>query len=486
MRLPKSKPEDRAWLEELLYFLMETEQLDFCYTFHNLETLAVREPFAFTGDCPVPMGVALDPDTDRIVLLCYYPVVSRLPFDARLAILKHEAVHIIDGHLGSLGLELREEYGIPISGVAMDIYVNQKFDHKPLLNAGFEIMTIEKFGFPADLSSRDYAELLRQRQDSGKGDCEFPDTYIVGDGSGGGEGMIDQKGYPVSGQAPKDPQAGTSGNAGDKFTGQGKYRATEVFDVSAKEAAQADQSTSEIRESVDSSLKADEKTWGRGFKGSDYEESIEASKRESQVPWSYYVRMMETSHRADVVVPTRRRLSRRNPFHLGRIRRYGLEVVFMVDTSGSMGEDQLRLVDPELRGLHARGAHITVIHCDTAVAKIQEYSPHKSLCEFHGRGGTEFSAAFLQMRELCPRPGLFIGYTDGWGGIERYADIVKQERGAAWYDSFIAREPTMSPDGVDTLWLIPEGCMDPDEFHRNVVPWGNVVAVPAEKEKATV
>ena len=258
MRLPRSKPEDRAWLEALLYYLMETEQLDYCYTFHNLETLAVREPFAFTGDLPVPMGVTLDPDTDRIVLLCYYPFVSRLPFDAKLAMLKHEAIHIIDGHLGSLGVELRNEYGPALANVAADIYVNQKFDHEPLLKAGLELMTIERFGFPAELSSRDYAELLRQRQYSGKGDCDVPDTYIVGDGQGGKAGMLDQNGNPINGPAPTDPQAGSSGKSGDDFTGKGQYRATEVFDITDKEAAQADQATAEIRESIASSLKAED------------------------------------------------------------------------------------------------------------------------------------------------------------------------------------------------------------------------------------
>jgi predicted metal-dependent peptidase len=465
---------------------METEQLDYCYTFHNLETLAVREPFAFTGDLPVPMGVALDPETDRIMLLCYYPFVSRLPFDARLAMLKHEAIHIIDGHLGSLGVDLRRDYGPTVSGIACDIYVNQKFNHKPLTDAGLELMTIERFSFPPDLSSRDYAELLKHLINEGGGDGigDIPDTYIVGDdsSSGGGGRLLDQNGNPVGGTMPQDEQAGTSGSGDGDFTGKGKYRATEVFDITENEASQADQATAEIRDSVESSLKAEEKAWGCGFQGSDYEESIEASKRESTVPWSYYVRMLETSHRADVSVPTRRRLSRRNQFHLGRIRRYGLEVVFMVDTSGSMGEEQLRLVDPELRGLHARGAHITVIHCDTNVAKVHDYSPHQSLCDFHGRGGTEFSAALLKMRELWPRPGLFIGFTDGWGGVETYADAVRQEQGVKWYNDFIARDPTVSPDGVDSLWLIPEGCMDPGEFHRNIVPWGNVVVVPAEKE----
>ena len=128
-----------------------------------------------------------------------------------------------------------------------------------------------------------------------------------------------------------------------------------------------------------------------------------------------------------------------------------MEVVFLVDTSGSMRENQLRLVDPELRGLHYRGANITVIQCDTEVAKTHKYNPFQSLQDFHGRGGTDY-----------------------------YTQVIKQERGDKWYAQFLSNTPTVSPDGVDTLWLIPEGCMPADEFKKNIVPWGNIVVVPDE------
>jgi predicted metal-dependent peptidase len=458
---------------------MQTDQPDYCYTFHNIETLAVREPFAFTGNLPALMGVCLDPETDRVVLLCYYPIFSRLPFVARLAILKHEAIHIIDGHLSSLGIELRKEYG-ELANIAMDLYVNQKFDVQPIIDVGLHPMLIADFQFPPNLSSSEYAAMLRKLQNEGDPRLQFSETYIVCDSkSGAGGGMVDQNGNPVAGEIPQDPQAGTAGKPGDPFTGQGsgQYRASEVFDITEKEAAAANQATDEIRNNVSEALKADKKEFSRGFQGADYEESIEASKRQSEVPWSYYLRMMETRHRAAVSTPTRRRLSRRSPFHLGRIRRYGLEVVFMVDTSGSMGQQQLRLVDPELRGLHARGAHITVIHCDAAVAKVHEYSPHKPLEEFSGRGGTDFSPALLQVRELFPQPSLFIGYTDGYGGVEAYVSEVKKTYGSSWYDDYVAQTPSVSPDGIETLWLIPEGCMKPDEFKAQIVPWGNVVVI---------
>jgi len=162
---------------------------------------------------------------------------------------------------------------------------------------------------------------------------------------------------------------------------------------------------------------------------------------------------------------------------MGRIRKNGLDVVFLVDTSGSMGERELKLVEPELRGLHARGAHILVIHCDAAVAKVEEYSPYKGLEEFHGRGGTDYSDALMYLRDMHPRPSFLVGFTDGWGGIERYKQIITTERNALWWDDYVASHPEESPDGIPSLWVIPEGCMSLTEFKQRIVPWGTAVIV---------
>ena len=479
MQLLRSDPEGRRWLQDLLYYMLSDKQFGYCYTFHNVELIAVKQPFAFVGGLPALGGVSLDPRTERLLLLIYYPIMSRLGLPAQMSILQHEAIHIIDGHLSSYGLRLREEYGDIISNIAMDVYVNQKIDIKPMQDAGLGPVTIEMYGFPPNLSSEDYCKLVKQGVDNGE--IELPPESSLIMVSADGQ-AVDKNGNPIFGEVPNDPQAGTKGQPGDDFTGKGQYIATEVFKLSKAEANAADQATREVINSVDSTLRDNKQDWGRGFRGADYDSFIEASKRQAIVPWSFYLRMMESKNRAEIVVPTRRRLSRRSKYHLGRVRRYGLDVAFMVDTSGSMGERELRLVDPELRGMHARGAHISVIHCDTQVAKIEEYSPFNSLDRFHGRGGTEFSAGLIAVREMNPRPGMFVGYTDGWGGIEEYRRLIVSEYGEAWWQEYMSSNPTRSPDGIESLWLIPEGCMKPEEFQSRVVPWGTVVVIPAEKD----
>lgn len=477
MHLLRSDKESRRWLQDLIYYMLNDKQYSYCYTFHNVELIAVKQPFAFVNGIPALGGVTLDPTTERILLLIYHPIMSRMPIEAQISILQHEAIHLIDGHLSSYGARLSEEYTHEVANIAKDLYVNQRIDTKPMIACGFIPATIEQFGYPPDLSSEDYCKLLQQDINSGK--IPKPQSSVI---VGNGGQLYDSNGNSIQGVAPTDPQAGTSGQPGEEFTGQGQQIATEVFDLQKKDAASADQATREVIASVDATLKEHKQQWARGFQGADHAAFIESSKRDASVPWSFYLRMMEAKNRAEIVVPTRRRLSRRSQYHLGRVRRYGLDVVFMVDTSGSMGTEQLRLVDPELRGIHSRGAHISVIHCDAAVAKIEEYSPHSSLEQFHGRGGTDFSDALLKTREMYPRPGLFVGYTDGYGGIEGYRQRVIEDFGQAWYEQYVAEKPTKSPDGVETLWLIPEGCMDPEAFTNSVCPWGTVIVIPNEAE----
>jgi len=478
MRLQRVDPIGRAWLQDLIYYMLEEKHLDYCYTFHNIELIAVQQPFAFSNGVPILACVALDNTTERLTMLIYYPIVSRLTFNCQLVILQHEAIHIIDGHFSSYGQRLAEEYGAMISNMAMDLYVNQKLDTRPLIDNGLSPMLLSNYGYPEGLSSEDYCKLLQDDVNSGKITLPNESTVLIMED---GQAVLPD-GTPVN-NPPTDPQAGTVGKPGEEFTGKGQYRATEIFDLTKEEAVAADQATKELLASVLATLQERNQKWGRGFGGADQMQFIEAAKRQSVVPWFHYLRMIETKHRADIVVPTKRRLSRRSPFHLGRVRHFGLEAAFMVDTSGSMGIEQLKLVDPELRGMHARGAHIRVFHCDGAVAKVEEYNPFISLEEFHGRGGTDFSDALLKVRDMYPRPGLFVGYTDGYGGTAGYQSVIEKERGVGWWRDYVALASRFSPDGIETLWLIPEGCMSPEDFTETIAPWGTVVIIPNENVK---
>jgi predicted metal-dependent peptidase len=482
VRLRIADPIGREWLASIIYMLLEDDEYGehaFAFTLHNIDVFVVKQPFAFYGELPVAAGVGLTKDL-QIALMLYYPLISRLSPQSQIVVLKHELFHIIEGHMSSYGARLTEEYGKEISNIAKDLYVNQRFSDteiRQLTDDGLPPCTIAKFGLPPKLSSEDYCRLLQDKASSGE--IKLPkqqDLTIVSDQNG-------------SGSSPQgsDSQAGTSGQPGDDFNGKGQYRPSEVFDLDKTDASQADQATREVINRVTSALEAEKKSWDktRGFQGADHEQFIEAATRRSSVPWYYYIRVMESKNRAEVVVPTRRRLSRRCPSHMGRVRRYGLDVVFMIDTSGSMGVEQLELVDAELRGLHGRGAHIKIIHCDAHVARVEDYSPFTPMEKFHGRGGTDFSPALLLVRDMYPRPGLFVGFTDGFGGIEQYVNAVKQQFGAGWYDQFTDGSRTSTPDGIEAIWLIPEGCMNPDEFKERVVPWGHVIVVPAADAKET-
>lgn len=473
--LLRADAESREWLEELLYFMLEDPALShYCYTFHNMEVIAVNQPFAFSGALPVPAAVTLDPKTRRFLMLLYYPLLSRLTFRANLAILQHEAGHVLEGHLTSQGQALKEKYGWLIANIAQDCYVNQKIDVTSLTEVGLVPATVAEYGLPSGLSSLEYAELLDKLPPE-KRPQKVPVFIVRSDGV-----VVDENGNPVdSTNVPQDPQAGASGTPQEDFTGKGQARMSEVADIQLEEMPEADEATNNVVDSVKESLKAAgvDNNKVRGLFGADHDSFIKATKRDAVVPWSTHIRRMESYHRQTFVVPTRRRPSRRHPAHLGRVRRFGLECLFMVDTSGSMGQEELSLVDPELRALHYRGTDIQVIHCDAQVARVERYSPFTPLERFYGRGGTDFSPVFEYVRTM-PRPARFmVCYTDGMGSVGNYVEQVCEERGDSWYEQFIAERPTHSPDGMEILWLIPQGCMSVEEFQSRICPWGTVVIV---------
>jgi predicted metal-dependent peptidase len=453
--------EDGHWLEDLLYYLIAKKQFDYCYVLHHVNIVAVSTPPGFSGRYPIHACCGID-KSGQICLYLYWPVVSRLSFEARLELLQHETLHIIEGHLSSYGKRLIDTYGASLANAAMDIYVNQKFSRTQLTAEGLPGTQLEHFkGLPPNKSSLEYAEMLQKLVNEGK--LSFPKFSLVG----------------------TDPLAGTSGQPGDDFTGKGvKGLMSELLQLDEANVEFAEEQVKNIITSVTEALKMHDsavaKRW-RGLHGADHKEFMKASQRRTKIPWSHYLRSMESQHRFDVRTPTRRRPSRRHPSYHGYTWLGGLDVAFLIDTSGSMGAEELKLVDPELRGMHARGAHITVIHSDAGVSKVHRYHPGEPLQNFFGRGGTDYSDALGYISQMHPRPRYVVGFTDGYGSIGTYRSNIIKERGQNWWDEYISSNPEKSPDGFRTMWLLPEGCMPAEDFKRNIVPWGTVVIVERDR-----
>jgi predicted metal-dependent peptidase len=96
-----------------------------------------------------------------------------------------------------------------------------------------------------------------------------------------------------------------------------------------------------------------------------------------------------------------------------------VEVAGVIDTSGSMGEDELTLATGEVKGIldAVGGANITFMAIDCKVQELARVnSVQEVLALLKGGGGTDFKPAFSHLfRKADPKPNIVVYVTDGWG-----------------------------------------------------------------------
>jgi predicted metal-dependent peptidase len=88
-------------------------------------------------------------------------------------------------------------------------------------------------------------------------------------------------------------------------------------------------------------------------------------------------------------------------------------LAFAIDTSGSVSNEELSQFLGELQSIldQLHFEKITIVHCDTAIHKIEEFEPGEELtAKVYGRGGTSFKPVF-EWCEENPVDGL-IYFTD--------------------------------------------------------------------------
>ena len=137
-----------------------------------------------------------------------------------------------------------------------------------------------------------------------------------------------------------------------------------------------------------------------------------------------------------------------------------IDVCIAIDTSGSMGDDQLKDLLSEVKGIMESydDFKLRVWTFDTEVYGMQEFTPDNAEdivnYEMSGGGGTDFMANWEFMKANQIEPKLFIMFTDGWPWD-------------SWGD----------PDYCDTLFIIHGG--------REIqAPFGVTAHYTFEKERA--
>jgi predicted metal-dependent peptidase len=136
-----------------------------------------------------------------------------------------------------------------------------------------------------------------------------------------------------------------------------------------------------------------------------------------------------------------------------------LEIAVGVDTSGSIGQDEISMFMNEIRGIMsvAKSYTIHIISCDAAVHsyhKINEFSgplPNK----LGGGGGTDFRPVFKEIEKRNLRPAVMVYLTDGYGTF-----------------------PDKKPANFETIWAVVPGGVKKD-----AIPWGVFIPIKFEPKE---
>jgi predicted metal-dependent peptidase len=154
-------------------------------------------------------------------------------------------------------------------------------------------------------------------------------------------------------------------------------------------------------------------------------------RRTPKVDWRRALRIFTASARRTKLVGTWQHRSRRYGTIPGiKVKRLQ-HVAVVVDTSGSISDNDLSVFFSEIHAMWRNGAQVTVIECDAAVQHVFEYRgrlPRK----VGGRGGTAFDPAFTWLHAQKHRIS--------WDGCVYLTDGV-------------APEPKVRPP-CKLLWLV--------------------------------
>lgn len=362
--------------------------------------------------------------------------------DERIAaIIVHEVFHVMREHHSRFPKKMHPEDAY-LAGIAMDLAINPD-----LRKAGWKLPNFcaypEKYNLKEGHTAEEYFRMLKQNPPP------MPPTITIvfGDGEGGGEG---QEGGGDGG-GNNTPGVG-SGACGSCATGK---------DPKDKDggAGRTPVDVQGIIKKVASDIRNYTAQHGRGRIPGSLIEWANDQLKPSSVHWTqeiaHLVRRVSGKIRSGGMDFSLRRPSKRSyargMLRPGLIQRVP-EVAIILDTSGSMGREQLISGKSEacavLKATGIDDAWYMEADTQAAFMKRVRVSEIPSL-PIHGRGGTDFTGPLKVAMALKPKPDLIFYFTDGDG----YA-------------------PPEAPKGVEVIWGIVNSY-----YNKAPVPWGHTVFI---------
>lgn len=422
----------------------------------------------------------------RVVLFVDPDFFAKISMGTAMFVLEHELVHVIMDHiprylelLAQYPDELERKRASCVFNIAMDCADNSLLRK----NKYFEIAKKETHEHCLEMRAKQVADLRKAATDAGEDpdaaestlpplpehagmvlpehldppldpdrSFEFYQNALmqrVKDGGTsyslvltlGGEGNCNHKMWldEATDQIMKDMQNEAKGKSPDELRGMAEQIRTQLKQVLRK-------AVNEMKNSGST---------GRGTMPAGVAEWLEEYLAEPVIPWWDLMRaMIITAKRfksdRGISKPNRSLLAISEEDHsiiptIGRIRDPRFRLFFMLDTSGSMDTESLKIMRNELEGLLRADEDMEVryIHGDCEIHFDQVFKTGDKLPdEVFGRGGTDFDTYFIHMGQYLGNdetaPDMVIVATDG------YAPAVSPHN--------------RMPSDVPVLWLLtPRG-----------------------------
>ena len=371
--------------------------------------------------------------------------------EERIAVLKHEVLHLVFKHL----FRHQTNWHPRTANIAADLSVNQFVYPWPLPEGAVLLDQFSVLNLAAEENMEYYYEKLLEAKQAAPQKIEDLQNEL-GNGQEGGESNPGDDQQPESNQG-KDELAKELSEwekikdileeeeSGEGQLGKGRKVWTDDHDHWSPGDAEAGNAMDDLGNKIDDLvLGAAERTKDHGTLPSWLNDLINAilEKRKPQIDWKRSLRLFANNSRRTRVTGTIKRFSKRygEPSPGIRIKSFQ-KMAVIIDTSGSVLDEDLSLFFAEIHGMWKNGAEITVIECD---AEVQQTYPYRGKLPqgVAGRGGTVFDPAFQYLRDESRRQ-IFDGciyLTDG------YADtpIIKPPCKLLWVitsggtDEFVA------------------------------------------------
>jgi predicted metal-dependent peptidase len=374
----------------------------------SILSMLLKEPFYAHLLGGVPRRIGEDVPTAAVALTPRGPellvnpgfFLGELNPQERVAVIKHEALHLVFRHLYR---PLMRNGNAELFNIAADLVVNQHVAPWPLPESAVTLALFPDLKLEPNRHLEWYYEKL---------EALHRETQK--------QGSPQQTSAPQSAEALErimGPQRHSDHRywaaTGGKGFGEGTEEAkgTAPLSETLRQALEADMERHLVRARDRTSSDA----WGRVPAGIRSELATVQERRQGKVDWKRTLRLFASSGFRTKVVPTNKRMSKRFGTFPGiRIRREQ-RVAVVVDTSGSIDPVALQAFFREIHAVWRTGAEVVVVECDAAVQQAYPYRG-KTPTSARGGGGTAFDPAFAWLRE--PRNGHFdvcVYLTDGYG-----------------------------------------------------------------------